>query len=178
MIDILFAVVLLLAVIKGFRKGLIIAIFSIIAFIIGLAAALKLSVAVATYFEHSLSITGKWVPFIAYAVVFMAVVWLVNLGAKLIEKSVEMVLLGWLNRLGGILFFVLLYTIIFSIFLFYTEKIHLFNGASLAASKVYPYVKPWGPKVMDALGQVVPVFKNMFAQLEAFFQGLGTEIPH
>lgn len=178
MIDILFAVVLLLAVIKGFRKGLIIALFSIVAFIIGLAAALKLSVAVAAYFERNLSMTGKWLPFIAYAVVFIVVVWLVNLGAKLIEKSVEMVMLGWLNRLGGILFFALLYTMIFSIFLFYTEKIHLFNTASLAASKVYPYVKPWGPKVMDALGQVMPIFKNMFAQLEAFFQGLGTEIPH
>jgi hypothetical protein len=26
-----------------------------------------------------------------------------------------------------------------------------------------------GPKVMDSLGTVIPVFKDMFAQLEEFF---------
>ena len=40
MIDIAFAIILIIACIKGYQKGLIIAVFSIIAFIIGLAAAL------------------------------------------------------------------------------------------------------------------------------------------
>jgi membrane protein required for colicin V production len=37
-LDIIVAVILILAIIKGYRQGLIVALFSLIAFIIGIAA--------------------------------------------------------------------------------------------------------------------------------------------
>ena len=74
LIDFAFAALLILAIIKGYQKGLIIAIFSIIAFIVGLAAALKLSTVVAAYLKDSISISAKWLPFIAFALVFFIVV--------------------------------------------------------------------------------------------------------
>ena len=172
MIDILFAVILLIAIFKGYTKGFIIAIFSIIAYFIGLAAALKLSATVAAYLQSSMAISGKWLPFISFILVFILVVFLVNLGGKLIEKTFEMAFLGWLNKLGGIILFAVLYTVIFSIFLYYVEKIHLFDKETLSTSKVYPYVKPWGPAVMDQFGKILPVFKNMFNELENYFENL------
>jgi len=178
LIDILFAILILIAVIKGYRKGLIIAVFSIIAFILGLAAALKLSTTVAGYLQSNVDIPGKWLPFISFIVVFLVVALLVNLGGKLIEKTFEMALLGWVNRIGGIVFFIMLYMIIFSVFLFYAEKIHLFEDATIQSSKAYPFVKPWGPKVIDGLGRIIPAFKDMFAQLENYFESLSTKIPH
>ena len=42
----------------------------------------------------------------------------------------------------------------------------------IANSKTYPYIAPWGPKVIDNLGKIIPIFKNMFADLEAFFAAL------
>ena len=99
LIDFTFAALLILAIIKGYQKGLILAAFSIIAFIIGLAAALKLSTAVAAYLKDSISVSAKWMPFIAFALVFFVVVILVRLGAKLIEKTFQGVMLGWLNRM-------------------------------------------------------------------------------
>jgi membrane protein required for colicin V production len=178
LIDIIFAILILIAIIKGYRKGLIIAVFSIIAFILGLAAALKLSTAVAGYLQSNVDIPGKWLPFISFTVVFLVVSLLVNLGGKLIEKTFEMALLGWVNRIGGIVFFIMLYMIIFSVFLFYAEKIHLFEDATIRSSTAYPFVKPWGPKVMDGLGRIIPIFKDMFAQLEDYFESLSAKIPH
>ena len=175
MIDILFAIILLIAVFKGYTKGFIIAIFSIIAYFIGLAAALKLSATVADYLKNSMAISGKWLPFISFILVFVLVVFLVTLGGRLIEKTFEMALLGWLNKIGGILLFALLYTVIFSIFLFYAEKIHLFDKDALLTSKVYPYVKSWGPAVMEQFGKILPVCKNMFNQLENYFESLSTK---
>jgi membrane protein required for colicin V production len=106
------------------------------------------------------------------------VVFLVNLGAKLIEKSFEMVLLGWVNRIGGIILFIILYMLIFSVFLFYAEKIHLFDEATIQSSKAFPYIKPFGPKVIDGFGKIIPIFKDMFTQLGDYFEGLSTKIPH
>ena len=177
MIDIIFAVLMLIAVIKGYRKGLIIAVFSFIAFIIGLAAALKLSATVAVYLQNSVTISAKWLPFVSFTIVFLVVVLLVNLGAKLIEKAFEMALLGWVNRIGGILFFIALYMIIFSVFLFYADKIHLFEEATIQSSKSYPFVRPWAPKVMDGFGKIIPIFKDMFTQLGDYLVGVSTKIP-
>jgi membrane protein required for colicin V production len=178
MLDIVFAVIIIVACVKGYQKGLIIALFSIIAFIIGLAAALKLSSVVAVYIGKSTTVSTQWLPFISFAVVFLAVVLLVRWGGKLVEKTFQMALLGWVNRLGGIIFYMALYIIIFSIFLFYAEKIQLLQPATIQASKTYSFVQPWAPIVIDNFGKVIPIFKNTFSDLEAFFGTVGNKIQH
>ena len=167
---------MVLAIIKGYQKGLIIAIFSIIAFIIGLAAALKLSAVVAEYLKDSISVSAKWLPFIAFAVIFFVVIILVRLGGKLIEKAFQVVLLGWVNRIGGILLYAALYLIILSIFIFYAEKLHLLQSTAIQSSKTYHFIQPWGPVVIDNFGRLIPVFKDMFTELGDFFNSLPNKI--
>ena len=178
MLDIIYAIVIILAIVKGYQRGLIVALFSIIAFIVGLAAALKLSAVVAAYLANSTSVSSKWLPIISFMLVFLAVVLLVHLGAKLIEKTFEMVLLGWLNRLGGIFLYIILYTLIYSVFLFYADKMHLLDAATINASKTCPYIQPLGPKVINWLGDLVPLFRDMFTQLESFFESVSNKIQH
>ncbi len=178
MIDILFGIMMIFAIIKGYRKGLIIAFFSMIALIVGLAAALKFSAILATVLENHVSKHTSWIPVVSFILVFTLAVILVNWGAKLIEKAFEVAMLGWFNKAGGIVFYALIYTIIFSVFLFYAETIHLFKPDTLQSSKVYPYVQPLGPKVIDGFGKIIPVFKDMFKELEAFFGNVSEKIPH
>ncbi len=106
------------------------------------------------------------------------VILLVHLGGKLIEKTVEMVALGWLNRIGGILLYMVLYTLIFSVFLFYADRLAVFDNSTIASSRVYAFVQPLGPKVINTLGNLLPVFKDMFTQLEEFFERLSGKIQH
>ena len=178
LIDLIFAALMMMAIFKGYQKGLIIAVFSIIAFILGLAAALKLSAIVADYLKDSISVSAKWLPFIAFAFVFFAVIVLVRLGAKLIEKAFQVVLLGWVNRIGGILLYAVLYIIILSIFIFYAEKLMLLKPVTSQSSLSYEFIQPWGPKVMDNFGKLIPPFKDMFTQLGDFFNGLSNKIQH
>jgi membrane protein required for colicin V production len=178
MIDLIFAVILIIAVIKGLRKGLVVALFSIVAFIIGLAAAMKLSAVVAVYLQKNVAVSNHWLPFISFIIVFLVVVVLVNLGGKLVEKTFEMAFLGWANRLGGAIFYMILYIIIFSIFLFYAEKINLLKQDAIGNSIAYPYIKPWGPAVINTFGKIIPLFKDSFQQLESFFETLSDKIAH
>ncbi len=177
-IDLTFAVLIVLAIIKGYQRGLVIAVFSIIGFIIGLAAALKLSTAVAAYLKDSVSLSAKWLPFIAFAVVFFVVVILVRLGGKLVEKAFQLVLLGWLNRIGGIILFVALYTIILSIFLFYATTLRLIQPSTIESSLTYNFIEPWGPRVIGGFGKIIPVFKDMFTELQSYFTALSNKISH
>jgi membrane protein required for colicin V production len=176
-IDVVFVILMVIAIFKGISKGFIVAVFSIVAFIIGLAAAIKLSAVVAEYIGGQVNVSEKWLPVISFTIVFIGVIILVRLGAKLLEKTVQMAMLGWLNRLGGILFFALLYILIYSVMLFYTGQLQLIKQETMNASVCYRYISPVGPKVMNGLGEVVPVFKNMFAELEDFFGDISGKIP-
>ena len=171
-LDILFLILMVFAVIKGISRGLIVGIFSILAFIVGVAAALKLSAVVAQKLQQNTAVPGPWLPVISFVVVFLVAVVLINLLARLIDKTFDVALLGWVDSLGGVVLYVIIYTVLFSVFLFYAQNIGLVKSDTITASVTYPYVQPWGPKVMDNIGKIIPVFKDMFGQLESFFENI------
>ena len=171
-IDILFLILIVFAIIKGISRGLIVGIFSILAFIVGLAAALKLSALVAQKLQQGTSTPGPWLPVISFMLVFLVVLVLINLLARLIDKAFDVALLGWVDSLGGMVLYVVIYTVLFSVFLFYAQNIGLIKQDTINASVTYPYVQPWGPRVMNNIGKIIPLFKDMFEQLENFFEGI------
>lgn len=168
-IDIILVVFLVLAIVKGYQRGLIIGIFSFIAVIIGIAAAMKLSAIVAAYIGKTTSISQQWLPVISFAIVFLAVVVLVRLGANALEKTVEIAMLGWVNKLGGMIFYAAMAILAFSVFLFYMEQIGIVSTTATSGSVTYAFVQPLGPQTIEGLGSVIPVFKDMFADLQNFF---------
>jgi len=172
LIDLVFLILILLAVFKGLRNGLILAVFSLIGFIVGMALAVKLSTVATGYIGAAVNISERWLPLVAFILVFVAVVILVRLGASALQGVVEIAMLGWLNRLGGVVFYALLYIFVFSLILFYLTQVHFIKPATEAASVTYQYIEPLGPKVINGLSAVVPLFKNMFTELEAFFGGV------
>lgn len=176
LIDIILVVLLVLAIIKGYQRGLIVGVFSLLAIVIGLAAAMKLSTVVAGYIGKAIKISDAWLPVISFAVVFILIVLLVRLGANMLQKTVEISMLGWVNRLGGILFYLAIFIIVYSIILFYAEQVKLIQPETIKDSVTYSYIQPWGPKVIDGFATVVPVFKDMFTDLQSFFDGVAQKI--
>jgi membrane protein required for colicin V production len=170
-IDIVVGILLLLALFKGLRNGFVLAVFSFLALIIGIAAAVKLSAVAAEYIGHNVNISQRWLPVLAFIVVFIGVMLLVRLGAKAIEGMLRLVMLGWLNRLAGVVLYALLYIFIFSIILFYAGQVQAIRPQALKASFTYTYIHSIGPGILDAMGAVIPLFSNMFLELEQFFQG-------
>ncbi|TAD93528.1 MAG: CvpA family protein [Bacteroidetes bacterium] len=164
-IDVITLVAVAFGLFKGFSKGLIVALFSFLAYLIGLAAAVKLSAVVAVYLGTATGITQKWLPILSFALVFIGVVLLVRLGAALVEKTAKLVLLGWVNKLGGILLFVLLYCTLLSVLLFYASQLSLLSQSAMAESVIWPYLQPLGPAAINLLGILVPAFSNLFEQL-------------
>jgi membrane protein required for colicin V production len=141
-IDLLFLGMMAIAVFKGLRNGLIVAIFSIVGWILGLIAAFKFSDVAARYLEGTLNLSTRTLHIVSFVLVFLLVMLLINLGAKLIEKTFQLALLGWANRLGGIFFYVLLYTLIFSVMIYFAGRVKLISEETIASSRVYPWIEP------------------------------------
>jgi membrane protein required for colicin V production len=168
-LDIICIVAVILGILRGYQRGLIIGVFSLLSVIIGLAAALKLSAVVAGYIGQNVKVSQEWLPLISFALVFLVVVLLIRLGAKAIEKSFEVAMLGWVNRLGGVVFFVAIYLLVLSVLFFYGEQMKIISPETIEQSKTWALVSPWGPKVINAVGSAIPVFKDMFSELQEFF---------
>ncbi|SDC86075.1 CvpA family protein [Niabella drilacis] len=168
-IDLVFAVLLCLAVFKGYRKGLIVGLFSYLALVIGLAVAMKLSSVVAGKIGTIVKLSDKWLPVVAFVVVLLGVILLVKWVARLIQFSVEKIMLGWVNRFGGILLFAMLYIAVYSVLLFYLNQLRLLPEPAVSSSATFGFIEQFGKRVIHATGVLIPAFKNLFEQLEQFF---------
>lgn len=142
LIDILFLSMMAMAIFKGLRNGLIVAIFSVVGWILGLMAAFRFSAVASNYLKGSVDVSPRVLSAISFLLVFILVILLVNIGARLIEKTVQLAMMGWINRLGGVFFYVLLYALIFSVMIFFAEKVKLIKEEPISSSMVYPWVKP------------------------------------
>jgi membrane protein required for colicin V production len=169
-IDVICLVLLALSIYKGFQKGLIVAVFAFLGIFIGLAAALKLSAMVAKALGNYTHITASWLPFLAFLLIMLGVWVLVRMGAALVKAAFEMVLLGWLNTVGGVLVYGFLYLTVFSILLFYAKQLQLLQSVDLTASKAYPYLESLAPTMMQWFGKIIPIFKDSFQELTLFFE--------
>lgn len=168
MIDILVAIILAFAFLKGGSKGLIMSIFSFVGLIIGLVTAMKCSVLLTNFFSEN-GIVGRWVTFLSFILIMFGVAMIWRKAAKILEKSLAFIFLGWMNKLGGIILYALIHLTVLSVILFYVSKIGLLSDGALAKSIAYPYIQPLGPFFIDNIGNVIPIFKGMFQELNRFF---------
>jgi membrane protein required for colicin V production len=168
-IDTVFLILIALAIFKGISKGFIVAVFSFLAFMIGLAAALKLSATVADHLQQKTGITGYWLPVLSFTLVFAGVIFLVRIGASMIKKVAGVFFLGWVDTLLGVILYAGLYLMIYSVILFFATRIYLISADAQQASKTYSFIAPFGPKVIGGLGKIIPLFGNVFSDLSHFF---------
>lgn len=176
-IDIILVVLLAIAVFKGYQRGLIVAVFSFVSLFIGLAAALKLSAWVAGYIGDAVKVSQQWLPVISFLVVFIGIILLVRWAANLLQKGVQLAMLGWVNRAGGILLYAALYILVYSIVLFYADQLDLVKAQTKENSVSYQYIQPLGPWLIDGFGRIIPIFKDMFIELQDFFGTVSRQLP-
>lgn len=175
-LDVVFLIILIISLIKGAMQGIVLALFSFIGWLAGLAAALKLSSVVAVYLQEHSSISGRWLPILSFILVFIVVILLVRLAAKALEGVLKMALLGWVNRLGGALLYAMIQTVIFCVVLYYIDRMGLLSNDTKSNSFFYNIAASMAPVVIDIIGGIIPAIKNIFLELENFFEGAGKRL--
>lgn len=165
-IDIILAVLLGIGAIKGYRQGLILEIFSILAFFVGLFLALELTLPVAqkilgssSYFE-----VGAVVIFIA---LFVLLSLLIKAGAKAIKSVIDFTLLGTLDNIAGALAGVLKWAFLVSVVFWVFDSVG-FGFVDRFANDGYilPYIVGIGPAVFEWVSLLVPMVKDLLDSME------------
>lgn len=173
-IDLIYLIVLGIGAWKGYQKGLVVSVFSFFSLVIGLAVSLRFSATIADALYESVNDYVDWFPFLGFILVFATTVAIIRFAAQLLKEAVTLLLLGWLDKLGGILLYCLLYTLIFSSVLFFLFHLHILNQLDGNYSWVYLYLYPVSKVTLHLVGAILPYCKNAFQQLEYFF----ARVPH
>ena len=154
-VDIILIIPLLWGLYKGFTKGLIIEAASIIALGLAVWGAIKFHNFVSEWMQNSMGWSSKYLPILSFALIFIGVLLIVFGIAKLLEKIVKAVALGFLNKLGGALFGVLKFGLILSMLIFFIEAVNksvsVFPNETKNKSLLYPWVQKIAPMVIPGL---------------------------
>lgn len=118
LLDIIILIPLLWFGYHGYKKGLIIEVASLAAFILGLYFAFYFSNFTAGYLKQFFNIQPKYMAAISFIVTFIGVIIIVLAVARLLEKVINILMLGFLNKLGGAVFGILKGALFLSIIIF------------------------------------------------------------
>jgi len=119
--DIIIIIPLIWGAYKGFKKGIIIEIASFIALGFGIWGGMKFSSISAKYLSDAFDIAENIMPLISFAVTFILIVIVVFTLAKMLQKLVSMVALGFVNKAAGALFGMLKFSLIMSVIINFTN---------------------------------------------------------
>lgn len=154
-IDIIILLPLLWAGYRGFTKGVIIEVVSILAFVLGIWGAIHFSDYIAEYVKDN--INNKYEPVISFTIIFVAIVIGVFILGKLLEKVVNLAQLKLANKVAGAAFgvgkVVLIISFLIIILNQYDQKFHFIPKEAKEDSLLY------GP-LIDLSKTVVPAVEE------------------
>lgn len=155
-LDIVLLVCLIPAVIQGLRKGFIAQVVAIISLVLGGWLAYRFSSAVTEWLGQWISASGPALNIIAFILIFAIVVTLLFLLGKILEASIKIILLGWLNKLLGLVFSLFKYVLVIGLLIILFDSINgkfdlvsdefldssfLYSGIRSISWSVFPYLK-------------------------------------
>ncbi|MBL0741797.1 CvpA family protein [Chryseolinea lacunae] len=162
-IDIVLIVFILIGAVGGYKEGFLIEMFSLVGIVLGVLGGFKLMGWAMVMLANRFNIDEKVLPYIAFGVVFVAIVVAVSLLARMLKASVNKTLLGSADQVAGAVLGMLKTTFMLSILLWIVDSLDIkFPSRYTEHSWVYPMVARVAPKVTQWIGAILPVFKDVF----------------
>ncbi len=157
-IDIIIVCCCVPAVIHGLSKGFVNQAFSLVALILGVWLSFKFSNAVGKWLVTYIDLPSTVIHVIAFALIMLVVMLITHLAGKAVEGVLKVVMLGWLNKLLGIVFALLKAVLIIGLVIILFEAIN--NTFPIVPSKTMEESIFYGP-VKDLANLIFPYLKEL-----------------
>ncbi len=166
MIDAIVGITAILGFYRGWKKGVVSAILSVIGVVLGTIFSLQLSQTLAAFLSSKNWINSNYVLPISFIVIFVATVFLVRMIIKAAEGALKFAMLGWANKLAGALLYVFLNVFFVSALIWLANGIGLVTPSAQAESKTYSWVQPIAPGTISVLQEYLPFCKNLLQRVK------------
>jgi membrane protein required for colicin V production len=168
-LDIIIAIILFLFGFKGFRKGLVIEVVTLLAFAVGIYGAMHFSDFTAAHLQDFMDINPKYINTVAFVLTFILLVVLVNLLGRWITNLIKTMNLNFWNKLGGAVFGAVKGVLLCSVLLMVLTNFQLIGVVKSEVreqSLLYPYVEKTVPYVYRGFDLVRDYAKEVLPEQE------------
>ncbi len=157
--DLFLLIPIALGAFNGYRKGLLMEIFGIAAFVGAIIIGFKFLYLGAGIVEDSIGADRiKWLsPYLSFFVVFLPALFLIRQVGLLVKKAIRITFLGVLDGLFGALLGAITAAFGISILIWIVEKVGIrFPEDALAESQLYDFIKGFAPRVITLVSDWLP----------------------
>lgn len=151
-LDIFFAIPLIWGIVRGLMSGFIRSLSVFVGLILGITLAQTYAADLSPTIQEWFTLSARQCLSIAYVTIFVAVMIVVAIIARILDKFLHLILLGWLNKLLGALFGFFKWAIILSFFIMVVEyansKFEFLSPEKKSESLLYEPIKKVVPTIM------------------------------
>lgn len=165
-LDIILLIPLVFGAVLGFKKGLLLEIFGVLAFVLAIIGGFKLMEVGMVYLSEYFEDFGQLLPFISFILIFLAIILLVNMLGKLLKKVIDMTLLGGFDKFAGAILGLVKWAIGVSILLWLVNNFGIELPGQDEDLVLYPFLTELGPKLIASLDVVLPFAKEMLESIK------------
>jgi len=169
--DILLLLPLGVGAVKGFRRGLVLEVVSLLAFVLGAVGGLALLNDAIPLVRHYVGDAFGALPLVSFLLVFVAITWGVHLLGGVIKSAVHLTPLGMLDNLLGSAAGALKWILGLSLLLhgIGLAGLQLLSPQLVADSQVLPLVRQATPVALEIVGFVLPFASTLLTRLRGVF---------
>lgn len=153
--DIVVAILLVVGAIRGLKQGFLSQLASVAALLLGIWGAVRFSDYMATLLSGKFGISSAYLPVISFAITFVLIVIAIHFIEKVVERFLNLAMLGGINKVLGFVFGFAKYAIITSVLLVFVEKANVrfnfFTEEQKSKSLVYKPVASLAPAIFPYL---------------------------
>lgn len=162
-VDIALIVFILIGAFLGYREGFLMELFSFAAIVLGVLGAFKLMGYAMLFLADEFDINETILPYVAFALVFIAILIAVRLVGKIIKVSIDKTFLGRLDQAAGAGLGLLKAVFLLSVSLWIMDSLDFDLPEKWTSdSWLLPKVESFAPQVTVWLGNYIPFFRDIF----------------
>lgn len=166
-LDIIIIAILGIAAFSGFRTGFVMEIVSIAALVLGIIGGFVLLHEGIDFLQFQFDLTGELIPYLAFLLIFLSIIILVNLLGRVTKKALDLTLLGSIDNVAGALVSVFKWSFGLSVLIWIFEYFDLNPLQRFTAeSSLYPIIADVAPSIMDLISVLLPFTEDLFSLVE------------
>lgn len=161
-IDIIILIPVCFGAFQGFRKGLLMEIITLVAFILATVLSFKLLHQAMELLSPYIGKNTNVLPVLSFILVFVLVIYLIHIIGKALKGILDVTLLGTVDNLAGAFVGALKWAFGFSVLLWLMDSATIgLPEDFIDGSIVYPYFVAYGPLLIEWFSILIPYAKEL-----------------
>jgi len=160
--DIVLLVLLLFGAWSGYRKGFLMALFSLAAIMLGILGGFKLMDLGISFLKKELDISSTILPYASFLGIFLIILIVVKLIGNILHSMIDDTFLGKADKFMGAALGIARYTFIISVLLWICTALTLtLPDHWTKGSFLLPHITKMAPFISSQFSKILPIFKEL-----------------